>query len=117
MQATSTILVNLDLCILLPSSLNCPNWNKDVTWDSLSCAILKMGRSCPFVVQGWKVTGSDLADSPMLVSLREAGITAHVGHCADHITDAACPVVVVVSSAIPPENPEIQRAKELGVQV
>ncbi|GAQ85705.1 hypothetical protein KFL_002500030 [Klebsormidium nitens] len=67
--------------------------------------------------QGWKVTGSDLAESQMLISVREAGITAHVGHSADHITDAARPDVVVVSSAIPDENPEIKRAKELGVQV
>ena len=71
----------------------------------------------PVFWQGWKVTGSDISDSQMLVNLKEAGITAHVGHSADYITETARPDVVVVSSAIPRDNPEIQRAIELGVQV
>jgi UDP-N-acetylmuramate--alanine ligase len=53
----------------------------------------------------------------MLVGLREAGITAHVGHSAQHFVESALPDVVVVSSAIPAGNPEVDRARELGVRV
>jgi len=53
---------------------------------------------------GARVTGSDRAPgSPYLAPLRERGIAPAEGHDAAHVPPGA---EVVVSSAIPPENPE-----------
>jgi UDP-N-acetylmuramate--alanine ligase len=60
---------------------------------------------------GAEVTGSDRApDSPYL---RSAGIVAAAGHDAAHVPDGAD---VVVSSAIPPDNPERAVARERGLR-
>jgi UDP-N-acetylmuramate--alanine ligase len=63
---------------------------------------------------GAEVTGSDRADSSYLRRLREIGIDARVGHDADQVPDGA---EVVVSTAIPDENPELVRARERGQRV
>ena len=58
---------------------------------------------------GAEVTGSDRApDSPYLAPLRALGVTPSEGHDAAHVPAGA---EVVVSSAIPPENPERQVAE------
>ena len=64
--------------------------------------------------RGTRVTGSDLKDSRYVRALREAGVTVHVGHEAEHL---GTPSVVVVSSAIPDTNPELAEAKRRGVPV
>jgi UDP-N-acetylmuramate--alanine ligase len=63
---------------------------------------------------GYIVTGSDVADSANVKRLRDKGIKVTVGHKAENIDGAD---VVVVSSAIKPENPELvtARAKRLPV--
>ncbi len=63
---------------------------------------------------GYKVQGSDVADGYNIKRLRDLGITVHIGHKAENIEGAA---VVVVSSAIKKDNPEIlaARAKMLPV--
>jgi len=63
---------------------------------------------------GYSVQGSDVADSANVKRLREAGIKVMVGHDAANVDDAA---VVVVSSAIRRDNPELvaARAKRLPV--
>lgn len=66
--------------------------------------------------RGCRVTGSDLKISSYVRDLEDAGIEVHVGHAAETI-DAAAPDVVVISSAIPETNPEVVRAKELGIPV
>jgi UDP-N-acetylmuramate--alanine ligase len=58
---------------------------------------------------GYKVQGSDLSDSYVVEKLRKQGIPVSVGHCADNLGDAA---VVVCSTAIKENNPEIQAAAE-----
>lgn len=63
---------------------------------------------------GVRVSGSDLKDSPGLAALREAGATVFVGHRAEQV---GRPDVVVASSAIPPNNPELRAAREAGVPV
>jgi UDP-N-acetylmuramate--alanine ligase len=62
----------------------------------------------------YKVTGSDVAESANVKRLREKGIAVVVGHDAKNVDDAA---VVVVSSAIKKDNPELiaARAKRLPV--
>jgi UDP-N-acetylmuramate--alanine ligase len=56
----------------------------------------------------YKVTGSDVAESANVKRLREKGIGIVVGHDAKNVDDAA---VVVVSSAIKPDNPELVAAR------
>lgn len=64
--------------------------------------------------RGARVTGSDRADSNVLARLNEKGIRAFVGHDATHVDDDA---TVVVSTAIRESNPELARARELGLDV
>jgi UDP-N-acetylmuramate--alanine ligase len=63
---------------------------------------------------GYTVTGSDVADSANVKRLRDKGIKVAIGHKADNIDGAD---VVVVSSAIKQDNPELvaARAKRLPV--
>jgi UDP-N-acetylmuramate--alanine ligase len=58
---------------------------------------------------GYKVQGSDVAESYVVEKLRKAGIPVSIGHAADNVGDAA---VVVCSSAIKEGNPEIEAASE-----
>ncbi|CAL9567284.1 UDP-N-acetylmuramate--L-alanine ligase [Streptomyces sp. enrichment culture] len=65
--------------------------------------------------RGAKVAGSDARESETAASLRALGATVHIGHAAHHLADdSSC---VVVSSAIRPDNPELARARELGIPV
>jgi len=63
---------------------------------------------------GYSVTGSDVADSANVKRLRDKGMKIAIGHKADNIDGAD---VVVVSSAIKRDNPELvaARAKRLPV--
>jgi UDP-N-acetylmuramate--alanine ligase len=63
---------------------------------------------------GVVVSGSDAKDSPMLASLRELGVRISVGHRAEQVEGAD---VVVVSTAIRDDNPEVVRARELEIAV
>src|SRR5271165_697945 len=57
---------------------------------------------------GYAVQGSDIADSANVRRLREAGIPVVIGHDAANIGGAQ---VVVVSSAVRPDNPEVATAR------
>lgn len=63
---------------------------------------------------GARVTGSDRADSPAIERLRRAGIVPAIGHDAANLPDGA---EVVVSTAIPPDNPELEAARHAGAPV
>ena len=58
---------------------------------------------------GAEVSGSDRAESSYMDRLRSAGIEPAVGHDADHVPADA---EVVVSTAVPEDNPELVRARE-----
>jgi len=58
---------------------------------------------------GYKVQGSDAADSYVVEKLRKAGIPVAIGHSPDNLGDAA---VIVCSTAIKENNPEFQTAAE-----
>ena len=58
---------------------------------------------------GYKVQGSDVVDSASVRRLRGIGIPIAIGHQADNLGDAE---VVVVSSAIKPDNPEVAAARQ-----
>ncbi len=63
---------------------------------------------------GYKVSGSDLGRSKITDNLEAAGCTIHVGHKRQWIRGAD---VVVASSAISPDNPEIMEANEKNIPV
>ncbi len=58
---------------------------------------------------GYKVQGSDQADSANVQRLRDKGIECFVGHRAENLGKAE---VVVVSTAIKKSNPELKAARE-----
>jgi UDP-N-acetylmuramate--alanine ligase len=64
--------------------------------------------------QNYRVRGSDVADSANVQRLRARGIEVMVGHDAKNLGDAA---VVVVSSAIRRDNPELKEARARGLPV
>lgn len=63
---------------------------------------------------GYTVSGSDLAESAMTRRLQSMGITVFKGHAAEHIAGAD---VIVVSTAIDAQNPEIIAAREQRIPI
>src|SRR6202042_2007760 len=63
---------------------------------------------------GYAVQGSDIADSANVRRLREAGIPVSIGHDAENVGNAQ---VVVVSSAVKPDNPEVATARQRLIPV
>nr|NLD41502.1 UDP-N-acetylmuramate--L-alanine ligase [Actinomycetales bacterium] len=64
--------------------------------------------------EGYQVAGSDAQDSAVLRRLVASGITAGIGHDPSRLEEA---MTVVVSTAIQDANPELRRARELGLDV
>ncbi|MEJ7629695.1 MAG: UDP-N-acetylmuramate--L-alanine ligase [Nocardioidaceae bacterium] len=64
--------------------------------------------------RGIRVSGSDAQDSAMLESLRALGIRCSVGHRAEQVRGAD---TVVVSTAVPADNPEVRWALRSGLRV
>jgi UDP-N-acetylmuramate--alanine ligase len=63
---------------------------------------------------GYQVSGSDLKVSEHALRLQSLGMTIQIGHNPAHVQDAD---VVVRSSAVAPENPEIVAAKAHAIPV
>lgn len=63
---------------------------------------------------GYRVSGSDRADSPALAELRAAGAMVFVGHDVAQVRDAA---LVVITAAVGDENPEVAAARARGIPV
>lgn len=64
--------------------------------------------------EGYQVSGSDIQSNNMTNRLEGLGATVYLGHASRNISDAN---VVVVSSAIDVENPEIIAANELRIPI
>ena len=71
------------------------------------------------LARGVTVSGSDMKDSRAVVGLRAMGATVAIGHDAANLdASGSLPEAVVVSfAAIPETNPELARARELGIPV
>ncbi len=63
---------------------------------------------------GYEVSGSDIKDSENLQRLRSLGIKVSVGHSPENVRDAH---VVVISSAVSEDNPEVLEARRLQIPV
>ncbi len=63
---------------------------------------------------GYEVTGSDVKESDTISRLRGLGIRVFIGHRPENIDNAH---VVVVSSAVSKENPEVATAMERSIPV
>jgi UDP-N-acetylmuramate--alanine ligase len=63
---------------------------------------------------GYEVSGSDLASNAATERLAEAGAVVARGHDAAHVENAD---VVVVSTAVANDNPEVVHARELNIPV
>jgi len=64
--------------------------------------------------QGYAVQGSDASENPNVQRLRERGAQVFIGHNADHLGKAE---VLVVSTAIRRDNPELVAARERRIPV
>ncbi|QGM80411.1 UDP-N-acetylmuramate--L-alanine ligase [Otariodibacter oris] len=64
--------------------------------------------------EGYKISGSDLADGPVTQHLSQAGAEIFIGHNGENIIGAS---VVVISSAIKEDNPEVVAAKASRIPV
>ena len=63
---------------------------------------------------GYEVTGSDLRESDTVSRLVSLGIKVYMGHKPENIDDSH---VVVTSSAVSPDNPEVMAAKKRSIPV
>lgn len=64
--------------------------------------------------QGYSISGSDIAENTMTRRLRDIGAKVYIGHNAHNLGNAE---LVVVSSAIKDDNPELMKARELNLPV
>jgi UDP-N-acetylmuramate--alanine ligase len=63
---------------------------------------------------GHTVSGSDQVASALTNALAAEGATVSIGHAAENIAGAK---LVLISSAVPPQNPELQAAQAAGIPV
>ena len=63
---------------------------------------------------GYRVQGSDQAESANVMRLRKLGIQAKIGHAVENLGEAR---VVVISSAVRPDNPEVMAARDTMIPV
>ena len=63
---------------------------------------------------GYEVSGSDINDSKYVKGVRDLGAKVYIGHSEDNVPDDC---IVVASTAIREYNPEILKAKRLGLPI
>src|SRR5487761_137950 len=63
---------------------------------------------------GFTISGSDLKETAVTGRLARLGARIFVGHAAAHVLGSQ---VVVISSAVPPQNPEVLEAQRLKIPV
>ena len=64
------------------------------------------------MARGYDISGSDMKESDMTAKLARYGARIHIGHNAENVEGKD---LVIYSSAISMENPELARATELGI--
>lgn len=66
------------------------------------------------ITLGYKVSGSDMKETEVTQRLKSLGATLFIGHAADQVTGAQ---VVVTSTAVSADNPEVLSAKAQSIPV
>lgn len=73
-----------------------------------------------FLLEGKAVSGSDRNESEVTRELAKLGAKIFVGHATENVADpaggGASPDLIIYTIAIPQDNPELVRAKELGIK-
>jgi UDP-N-acetylmuramate--alanine ligase len=64
--------------------------------------------------KGYKVSGSDIKSNAIIESLQSMGASVYIGHNHENISDCS---LVVVSSAIKDDNPELIEAKKQNLHI
>ncbi|NQV82229.1 MAG: UDP-N-acetylmuramate--L-alanine ligase [Rhodospirillales bacterium] len=63
---------------------------------------------------GYSVQGSDVAEGANVKRLRDLGVTIHIGHSEQNLGEAR---VIVISTAVKSDNPEVQAARHRMIPV
>jgi len=66
------------------------------------------------LAKGFSISGSDKSDSSTLTALKALGAKIYICHTAENLADAQ---LVIVSSAITENNPELTEAKSRGIPI
>ncbi len=66
------------------------------------------------VNEGYKISGSDLSSNFIIKKLSKIGVIIYLNHCSENILNAN---VIVISSAIPNNNPEIIAARKACIPI
>lgn len=64
--------------------------------------------------EGFSVSGSDIAEGKYFNKVKALGANVHLGHDENNLPDNS---IVIASTAIKENNPEIQKAKRLGLKL
>lgn len=65
--------------------------------------------------EGHFVSGSDIEDSKYITKLRDLGAKVYIGHSEENLSDDID--IVIISTAIKNDNPELVKAKKLGMKI
>jgi UDP-N-acetylmuramate--alanine ligase len=94
-------------------SISAPEWLRRLHFIGIGGAGMS-GIALVFHSRGYEVTGSDLKPSRYTALLERGGVPVRIGHKASNVSEAD---VVVISSAIPAHNVELQEARRRGTLV
>ncbi len=72
------------------------------------------GLAAYLLARGYRVSGSDLKDSPLVRRLVDQGLAFYRGHAAEHVNGAD---LVVYTAAVKESNPELAAARRAGIPV
>src|SRR5574344_392014 len=88
---------------------------KNLKFHFIAIGGIGMSGLAKYVLElGAEVTGSDLEDNKYLQQVRDLGGKVFIGHDAKNLPDDA---IVICSTAIKETNPELKKAKALGLKV
>ena len=87
--------------------------NKKVHFIGIG-GISMSGLAALLLTKGFKVSGSDFKESPILDKLRSEGAEVYIGHKRENLQNVD---LVVYTAAIPNSNPEILEAKEKNIEL
>lgn len=105
-------------CILLRKENN--NIDRDILNKVKNVHFIGIGGSgmCPLAeilhAEGYNITGSDISEGDTLDRIKDYGIKVFMGHKAENVDGAE---LVVYTSAVKADNPELAAARENGIPV